>query len=104
MDKDLLHAIARAELAEKRLALLLTQGSPAENVPQVNDVSTLGDVEVELGNVEENVQGREPNDSDDADADISPVTVKTEIDKADSSSAQTNGDDEDTMFIGPFID
>ncbi|VDC01412.1 unnamed protein product [Peniophora sp. CBMAI 1063] len=182
MVKDLQLAIARAEmeLAEKRLALLLAQGSPAENGPQVNGASASGYVEVELGNIEENVQGREPDDSTayesqdtahasevpqstrdpsvanedanspppgtipngptqaldnaagcvntdenyddassaaapdetdevedlvrDADTDMSSVTVKIETDTTDTSSAPTNGYDEDIMPIGRFID
>ncbi|VDB96151.1 unnamed protein product [Peniophora sp. CBMAI 1063] len=173
------------ELAEKRLALLMAQGSPAQAASQVNGASALGDVEVESGSVEDNIQGGEPgeatmqenqdtehvtevpqsmrdpsvveedanslppvttihheamqlldnaadggetdeNDDDarsaaapdendevegmvrdddaDADADITPVTVKVEADKVDSSSAPTNGEDEDSMPIGPFVE
>ncbi|VDC01280.1 unnamed protein product [Peniophora sp. CBMAI 1063] len=183
---DLQLAIARAEmeLAEKRLALLMAQGSPALNASQINGASALGDLEVEPGRVEDNAPGGEPgeasvheshdtadvtevlqstrdssvaedanslppvttahhelaqvlddaaggahtddNDDDahsaavpdendevedlvrdsdaDADADMSPVTVKIEADKAETSSAPTNGDDEDVLPIGPFID
>ncbi|VDC00219.1 unnamed protein product [Peniophora sp. CBMAI 1063] len=187
MDKDLQLAIARAEmeLAEKRLALLMAQGSPMLNASQINGVSVLGDVEVELSRDEDNAPGGEPgeatvheshdtadvaevsqstrdssvadddaqslppvavihheqrqvldnaaggaetdekgddarsaaapdendevesmvrHDDNDPDADMSPVTVKIETDKADTSSAPTNEDDEETMPVGPFIE
>ncbi|VDB96469.1 unnamed protein product [Peniophora sp. CBMAI 1063] len=100
------------EVAQKRLALLLAQGSPAQTAPERTGMPPNGDVGVELGNAEHNAQGGESGEAtsrdgaDPAATELSPNTPGPAVAEEDANVLPhaVTVDDEPTQAPGDTLD